>query len=714
MNRRIIVSSLLMTALFTFFNLSTGFNFANQFSTLKFTGANSKLILETPLTLDEGTLSLRDETSGSVTGNDITFVDGVLHINSDKMSTAMTGKYTATTSESIELSGNDTLDMQAGTISVPINVSGTNNLIEGRVLLANTITLTDAATELKIAVHTQLSQNVNLTGGKLILKADLKLADGVSIVGPGTIEFEGNELKYGVGVTTYTTNLDFTGEVNINLSSDISLNSCTWNFPETGGFSIINGNGNSIDLTSSGILNIGENHTLFLNNVTIKGLGDGVGEGKIIYFDDDSILAFRDSTIEIINDYTVSEGQFFAQGANSIIKARAFDITFSGGALLTVDGVALIWDRMSFNNDSSPIIPDAPANQSLINDGYIRSIDSILQPQIILDDSFSLSGNIYITTASNFIFDNATPLTPKVTNFDGNGNFIQFSKNTATANLIVEDNITLTMSNVVLKDFNPDSVVLGTASTINFGDGVLIELCQDTDLTSPLSLVGNVTINGQGFRLSLSHDDSLVISVNNKTLTLINMSLHGLGGASTGSGIGRLRMDHPGDKIVFQNVHAFMDESFFMPEGAMEFEGIVKFSGKNRIFNYTSPAQSVVAAESLLYFDTGVTFSYAPDSTILVDPASRNRLMLSDTTSAICLDGATIHSTHTGIMLDTGKLIIKDHCKMRSVAGINEGPYTGVSHDIPATGEEPVLKSSLNIRIEAGAVFDVLGTVVYE
>ncbi len=679
------------------------FNFATQLSEVRLSGANASLSTTTTLDIS-GKLSLRDNSANIVSGSNINFNNGILQ--SGQMSTIFTGVYNSTGTDEIGLTGNCNLDVQAGDVNFPVKVSGTGNTIYGRPRFSQDITLLSSADSLSMGIQTDLPVNLNLTGGSLSLSSDLVFSESARIVGPGTIDLNSNKLGTAASSTTWTENVTFTGIGAINLNSSINISNCTWTFGDSAGFTVINGNGHTITLGANGKISIANNFYLLLQNVHLKGLGDGATDGKILVGNAASTVAFDGSIIDLINDYTVSNGNFYMLGTNCTLFCKTFLFNINSTGLLTIDGVALIWDKLSISNDSNPIIPATNANLQLLNSGLIRSLNSSLAPTYFYSTSSSLASNIDVTTSSNLVFTNSTPLVPKLITLSGSGHYIHFSRSDLIQNFIIEDNLTVTLSNVVLKDFNPNCISFGTNSSLVLGDDVTIELGKDVILASPLTVSGNVSILGGGGRLVLQHANSLVINGNGKSLTLQNLVLEGPGGAGSVSGIERIRVTNATASLTLKDVEVVLDGTYEHSEGSVYFDGNVKIAGPGKVFTITSAEQSSVLAKSSLTFDTGVTFSYAGTGV-----NNRTRFALSDPTSVLKMNGSTLHSTHTGLILDTGSLHILDAVTLRSVAGVDEGPY---GHTVPAVGEEPVLKSTLSVKIMSGAVLEVDGNIVCE
>ncbi len=690
--------------LFFVAKIDAGFNFANKDSKINLKSANSKLILDAPLSLS-GTLSLKDNSADVVSGNNITFVEGVLE--SGLLTTFFTGTYDTTNTDKIVLQAGDSLDVQAGIVPVPIEIAGAGTSISGRFFLTQDISITSTAADVTLYVQTPISKNINLNNATLNLGSDAKLGESVQIIGPGTVNFNNNRLTLGTQDLIETQSLTFTGSANIELNADVVLDNCNWIFADVGGSSVINGNGHAINLGSNGRLQLANNHELIINNAYITGLGDGLTDGKILFGNDNSTVFLREVTLDLVDDYSLSNGQIYIKGVNSYLLAREFVLNLSGTSLLTVDRVAFIWDHLSLNNDIVPIIPVSSGNLALINGGYIRSVNETLQPIYIYSTSSSMLANIDVTASSNLIFSNASPLVPKTINFTGNGHFVQFSRNNLTQNIILQDNISLYMSNVVLKDFNPSSIGFGANSTLTFNDDVTLELAKDTYLDASFNFAGNIIISGNGQKLTLTNDNSIVLNGSGKNLVLENLNLYQLGGPSVGSGLGRIRINDPASTITFRNCTINLDNDYTLTQGGFIFDEVVKITGIGKTFTYTSSAQSQILPSSNLVLDQYLTFAYQADVGIL--PAngtplsyaqSRNRLKLMANTSILTLDGATMTFTTTGLQLDTGIMIVKDHVTLQSAATVQ--------------AEKPVLKADLAVKILAGAVLDLQGKFLYD
>ena len=105
-----------------------------------------------------------------------------------------------------------------------------------------------------------------MNSGTLRLEDNLRLADEVVLVGPGTVILEDNQLTIGGKNTTWSTNLYWNEATDMVLNSKVTLNE-QWTFD---GESHIAGNGNMIDFGASGFIFVRSGTTLYLNDIKLK------------------------------------------------------------------------------------------------------------------------------------------------------------------------------------------------------------------------------------------------------------------------------------------------------------------------------------------------------------------------------------------------------------------------------------------------------------
>ena len=120
-----------------------------------------------------------------------------------------------------------------------ISVSGSDNRIEGQPIFAGGITLTDASTTLTLAVQSQVSQDITLNGGTIVLENDLSFIDEKSFTGDGTVHLNGRRVILGGKNFTWASNIQWINATDLTLNSKLELTG-TFTFSGT---SNLNGNG---------------------------------------------------------------------------------------------------------------------------------------------------------------------------------------------------------------------------------------------------------------------------------------------------------------------------------------------------------------------------------------------------------------------------------------------------------------------------------------
>lgn len=276
-----------------------------------------------------------------------------------------------------------------------------------------------------------------------------------------------------------------------------------------------------------------------------------------------------------------------------------------------------------------------------IHSNAIHSLDarvSIVQGphEEISTSTYALSNDLYLNA------DN--PLTVSTTSIiDGGGNAMWFAQGQTNV-LIIEDGVTVTLNNVILKNFDDTAIQLIGSGSVIFGSGTVVELAAPTSLHRNWTFAGTTRINGFGNKLSLSFFNLGILQPG--TLTLQDVVLDELKS-------NKLRCIGGNASLVLRDSELLMANNMSFTAGSLQFEHDVKITGSN-IFSYETVGQSTIATKSRLFLDFGVTFSYSPRA------AQGGLLRLTDATSQLYLNGCTLKMTTTGMQLTKGTVFI-DH-----------------------------------------------------
>jgi hypothetical protein len=184
-----------------------------------------------------------------------------------------------------------------------------------------------------------------------------------------------------------------------------------------------------------------------------------------------------------------------------------------------------------------------------------------------------------------------------------------------------------------------------------FEDTSLI-LNSTIQLRSEISFSGNCVIDGRGNTLNLGELGKILVSEDSHLL-IKNVKLKGINGSkincvtSTGT-------------ITLHNVEWTQDDDYVFTNGALQFDGDVTMRGSS-IFAYQSGQKSTILSDSKMVLDTNFTFSYDPKLNTLKD-----LIQFIDSSSVLMLDGATLHTTVTGLELQKGTMVVKGDATISS------------------------------------------------
>lgn len=732
--------------------VSAAFVFSNGDSRLRFADSTSRFFVDTAITGFNGTLELSDNTSTRVQGvsNAITFSRGF--IDQGTSSAFFSGIYDPASTDTIKLTGSHRLRALPGTLLPALTVAGLGNSIEGSPLFTGAITLTDVNTSVTLALQNKLNTSITMNGGTIVLGNQLELCDNVSFTGAGVVDMGLRNLTLPGRDITWTSTLYIVNAAALALSAPFKL-SGTWWFGSAGSGaqtrsrSVIDGHGMCLDMSMHGTIVVRAGHTLEINNCIIKGLaaqagaggGASGGYGFFLMEDQYSTVSFNGCTLHLGANYTLTQGTFYFYGEPSNIELGSY--TFSAtnnlsGASIKVDNTTLVYDNLTSPDTSNIAQPDG-VSVVTVNNGVVRGRDAIVA--IYVDNPFyqqlrneSISG---ANRVLNFRGSSASNMT-----WNGGGCCIQFPRGTSQAgSIVVAAGKTVTLENVVLKDFSSAACSLGVAAALVFGNGVTIELGATEDLSMTWSFTGQSTasiIRGVGNVLNLGGLGSNFVGISvglgaaqaaaSSTLWLNDVKIVGLAGAvnlgasgvlsskqtySTGEAYiasrNLIRCVNYADVINLRNSEINLAGNYTLSTGSINVYNDVAIRGKGYKFAFSSNGTLAIQSASTLLIDRNVTFSY--DSSGLgarggngsTTGMSKDQLTMADQTSRLYLNGCSFYGTMTSPRLQTGVLVVGDRVTMTS-----EGAVDANSIVLSDTG-------SLRVEVLSGAVLDVFGALSY-
>jgi len=231
----------------------------------------------------------------------------------------------------------------------------------------------------------------------------------------------------------------------------------------------------------------------------------------------------------------------------------------------------------------------------------------------------------------------------------------------------------------------------GTVSFVNCD----ILLNTDISISDTIFFDGNCCFNGRGSVLDLVNNGGVVCVDESSSLTFENLIVLGLGGSEDSGYINNLKCLAPDSHLTFRNCGLIMSNNYSFTEGWIHFYQDDSIYGRsllrsqdNLIFAFQSPQYMTIHPYSRLLLEGNLTFSYDSDS------AEKDHLIMVDNTSVFHLDGTTLHSTRTGLRLDTGVLVIDN--------------LVSVQNDAENIPERMELHNTLTVEILGGGTFDFI------
>lgn len=675
-----------------------GFKFGDQASRVKIANG-AQVVLRAGLNITEGTLefitpslsSLQSLSSGVNVSNGF--------IKSDNNLCAFSGTLTTTSAQVLTIDNGQTATFTTPNIlSQKVAIAaGATASITGNPIFGAPLFLGDAASILQLNISSILSQAITGNGWLRLLN-DLTVAKNVSL--PGKIDLNGFRLNITSGIYGVTTTVGGFGIGGALAFLGYSKFTNPWTIGSVGESYTLFGYGNTLEFSNTGGI-IFNGNDLTISNIILKGVSDAnplKGSG---------VIKLSNTVIELGGNFTRNDGQFIVIGSNCKLITNGYSFTMSGiGNDLTVDGVLFFFEQLNSGVALPPLYAINGAYINLLNGGDLAKDFALPQAgiggvsNIFTSASNTLAQSYFVTSSGVFQINNATPATPFAVSIDGAGNFLDFSY--ATLNdFVLQNNVQLSLTNVVLKSFDHKSISYGTSSTITFGDGVRIVLGPDLTIDSgdkAWTFVGNSEIDGNGATLTINKSQGITIT-NAKTLTLkdLRLVIASVDALKALSSTATIKLQ--GVDLVIQN------QGFTFSQGSLIFSDRVRVkadSGSTILpvnFEFSSSGTMTVAASSELEIFEGINLKYnanpSVDTTLY---ASKRHFVFEKIGSKMTLHGCSLESTNTGLALDQGIIKIYDKVSIVSTT---------------ATGADFEIGMALQLNIAADANLCFKGPVSY-
>ncbi len=493
--------------------------FGSRNSAIKVSSGAKLNVSSSGLTIDG---SLVQASGATVAGQDVAFDYGILEQAGAEA--LIKGTYSPSTS-ALKMVGNSIFKFEPGTVVPGVTVSGTGNRLEGQPLFSSAITMNNSSARLTLALYSTLNKNITLNSSTVTLDNDLALADEVKFIGPGTVNVNYRQLTLGgYYSSTWNTALTFNHATSVYLTGYTALGaSGHWTFPGT---ARVNGNGETLDLSAGGQITIPAGAKLYLEDISIKGLG--TGKGRINFGSATSELHLSNVSLTIDTDMAIASGKVIIDDTTTfVLKGNVLNFLTDGK--LTVNGTTLwleVLDRIAYPNNSKLLFGSAwyvydTAGYNLANvnaaiaaglltlsdNGAIKETTD--QSEYTADEQAMFSGDL----KTSISLQRSLPVNPgqliKVTGsatINGNGVALTFSQ-TADPQFEIADGVTVTLRNIELSKLRSTTFKFGQNAHLRFGADVTLELSEDltfesntkgSDIAPLLRVIGENTLTLRG------------------------------------------------------------------------------------------------------------------------------------------------------------------------------------------------------------------------
>jgi len=213
-------------------------------------------------------------------------------------------------------------------------------------------------------------------------------------------------------------------------------------------------------------------------------------------------------------------------------------------------------------------------------------------------------------------------------------------------------------------------------------DTTTLTLNSDLTLNTTTYFINNCRIDGRGQRLTIGPSSKIIVRPNSQ-LILDDVEVQGIKSNYLGCMV-------DSGSLILRNCILVLDSDFTFSRGTMFFDENVIITGTSK-FIYSSRFGSTIGSQSVLMMSNNTTLSYAPLA------ARENLLTMEDQTSILFLDGCTLASTRTGLILDTGTLVMDNRVTLSS-QGRN-------------SAEAIQLRTNLMVKVLGSAQVDLFGQV---
>lgn len=308
----------------------------------------------------------------------------------------------------------------------------------------------------------------------------------------------------------------------------------------------------------------------------------------------------------------------------------------------------------------------------------------------LLDSSYAMS--LKFLSKNDVLYIRGKNATVITFNLQGSRVFLP---STLDPVILIAPGKTLILQNVTLVGFKPEHLTLqGPTSRLLFGEGVVLEMESDLDVTKTLTFSGNVVVNGNGKVLTIKDQKSLLV-LDSSIFQIKDCVVKGLKNfvsATTGGYAASIQCGKTNSRLVLSGARCFLDSSWSLTTGYLSIVGDVSFTSTWATFAYSSGVPMTIQSNSTLSFLRGITFHYA-------SIAGPNKLQFADATSVLAFHNSVFSCGSLGLNLSAGNLFFRGEATCKSLSA---DPLKALTFDV-----------SLFTALLAGSTLSIDGTVSY-
>lgn len=237
--------------------------------------------------------------------------------------------------------------------------------------------------------------------------------------------------------------------------------------------------------------------------------------------------------------------------------------------------------------------------------------------------------------------------------------------------LISQNDFTGTINSAAWRN---DGTYIALGSTSNFLDiydndrqlltnglifgNVKMTINSDVLLQNTLTFTGNCSVDGCGYDLSLGTSGNIVVGSGSSVL-LKNVTINNVAGTN-------IRCLDAASTLSLCDCTLDLDGDWTFTQGKFAFTGETKFTG-TQIFTYRTTSTTTLFDNATWYFDSGMTFSYAPSN------GATSLIAFNSSFSWLYLYQATLCTPTTGLKLTKGTVVLDGPCPLVNAATSSSG-----------------------------------------